>query len=220
MQARELMRERVDHTNGVIRIMVVDDHPAVRIGLAGLLEKVSEFEIAALAANGAEAIRLFHDHRPDITLMDLCMPIMDGIIATESILRDVADARIIILTSYGGDEDVYRSLRAGAKSYILKDTSIENLVDTIHSVHQGCRHLSSEIATKLADRVHQSELTDRELEVLHIICEGKTNDEIASALRISMGTVKTHINRILSKLQVSDRTQAVVRAFKCGLVHW
>lgn len=205
--------------DGAIGLMIVDDHPAMRIGLAAVLERMGGLEIVALADNGAEAVRQFHLHRPDVTLMDLRMPVMDGITATEQLLRDSPEARVIILTSYDGDEDIYRALQAGAKSYVLKDTSIENVVDVIHTVHQGGRRLSPEIGAKLAARICRSELTERELEVLREISEGKTNTEIASALKISPGTVKTHVNRLLSKLQVADRTQAVITAHKRGIIH-
>jgi DNA-binding NarL/FixJ family response regulator len=202
-----------------IRVMIVDDHPGMRMGLAALLETVAGVTIVALAANGAEAVRLFHLHRPDVTLMDLRMPIMDGITATERLLGEAPEACIIILTCYDGDEDIYRGLRAGAKSYLLKDTPIETLVDVIHAVHHGYRRLSPEIASKLADHVHRTELTERELDVLRGISKGKNNEEIALDLNISPGTVKTHVNHLLSKLQVSDRTQAVIVAVKRGFVH-
>jgi two-component system, NarL family, response regulator len=202
-----------------IRLMIADDHPALRVGLATVLEKRFKLEIVALAANGVEAVQMFHLHRPDITLMDLRMPVMDGLTATAILLRDVPEARIIIFTSYDGDEDIYRALQAGAKSYVLKDIAVENLVDIIHAVHGGSRQLSPKIAVKLAERVYQPELTERELEVLRQMSEGKTNEEIASVLNISSGTVKTHINHILGKLQVPDRTKAVVIALKRGLIH-
>jgi two-component system, NarL family, response regulator len=199
--------------------MIVDDHPVVRIGLGDLLERVGGLTIVALAADGAEAVRLFHLHRPDVTLMDLRMPVMDGISAIEELLGEVPEARIVLLTCYDGDEYIYRGLRAGARSYVIKGTTIENLVEIIRAVNYGSRGLSPEIAAKLADRVHRSELTRRELEVLREMAKGKTNEEIASDLNIAHGTVKTHVNRMLGKLQVSDRTQAVIVAIKRGLVH-
>jgi two-component system, NarL family, response regulator len=205
--------------NSTIRVMIVDDHPAMRIGLAALLERAAGVTIVAIAADGAEAVHLFHLHRPDVTLMDLRMPVMDGISATKKLLGEVPEARIVILTCCDGDEAVYRGLRAGAKSYILKDTAIENLVDVIQAVYRGGSRLSHEIASKLADRVHRSELTERELEVLGEMSKGKTNEEIALDLNIAPGTVKTHINHLLSKLQVADRTQAVIVAIKRGFVH-
>jgi two-component system, NarL family, response regulator len=209
----------INMNSPIIRVMIVDDHPVVRIGLADLLERVGGLTIVALAADGAEAIRLFHMHRPDVTLMDLRMPLMDGISATEKLLEEVPEARIVLLTCYDGDEYVHRGLRAGARSYVLKGTTIENLIEVIRTVYYGGRRLSPEIAAKLADHVHRSELTRRELEVLREIAKGKTNEEIASDLNIAPGTVKTHVNRVLGKLRVSDRTQAVIVAIKRGLVH-
>jgi two-component system, NarL family, response regulator len=214
------MREIISmYMNSTIRVMIVDDHPAVRLGLAALLDGVAGLATVALAADGAEAVQLFHLHRPDVTLMDLRMPVMDGIAATRRLLCEAPEARIVILTCYDGDEDIYRGLRAGAKSYLLKDTPIENLVDVIHAVYRGGRGFSPEVAAKLADHVHRSELTERELEVLGEMSKGKTNEEIASALNIAPGTVKTHVHHLLSKLQVTDRTQAVIVAIKRGFVH-
>jgi DNA-binding NarL/FixJ family response regulator len=205
--------------DSTIRIMIVDDHPGMRMGLAALLDRVTGVTIVALAANGAEAVRLFHLQRPDVTLMDLRMPVMDGITATEIIISEVPEARIVILTCYDGDEDIYRGLRAGAKSYLVKNTPVETLVDVIRTVHHGSSQLSPEIAAKLADQVHRTDLTERELDVLREMSKGKKNEEIALDLNISPGTVKTHVNHLLSKLQVSDRTQAVIIAVKRGVVH-
>lgn len=205
--------------SSTIRVMIVDDHPLVRVGLADLLERVGGLTIVALAADGAEALRLFRLHRPDVTLMDLRMPVMDGISATEELMVEVPEARIVLLTCYDGDEYIHRGLRAGARSYVLKGTTIENLVEVIRAVYYGGRRLSPEIAAKLADRVYRTELTRRELEVLREMAKGKTNEEIAFALNIAHGTVKTHVNRVLGKLQVADRTQAVIIAIKRGLVH-
>jgi DNA-binding NarL/FixJ family response regulator len=205
--------------NNTIRIMIVDDHPAMRLGLEAILARDAGMTVVAIAANGVEAVKLFHLHHPDVTLMDLRMPVMDGIAATEKLLREAPETRIIIFSCYEGDEFIYRGLRAGAKSYLLKDTLIENLVDVIHAVYRGDRRLSPEIAATLIDHVHQSELTLRELEVLGEMSKGKTNEEIASYLKIAPGTVKTHVNHLLSKLQVADRTQAVIVAISRGFVH-
>jgi two-component system, NarL family, response regulator len=205
--------------NNTIRVMIVDDHPAMRIGLEAILDRVAGVTIVAIAANGAEAVQLFRRHHPDVTLMDLRMPVMDGVAATEILLCEAPEARIVMLSCYDGDEYIYRGLRAGAKSYLLKDTLIENLVDAIRAVYRGDRSLSPEIAERLVDHVHRSELTERELEVLGEMSKGKTNEEIASALKIAPGTVKTHINHLLSKLEVVDRTQAVIVAIQRGFVH-
>jgi DNA-binding NarL/FixJ family response regulator len=205
--------------NITIRVMIVDDHPAMRIGLAAILDRVAEVTVVAIAANGAEAVQLFHLHRPDVTLMDMRMPVMDGITATKILLSEAPEARIVILSCYDGDEYIYRGLHAGAKSYLFKDTLIENLVDVIRAVYRGGCRLSPEVATTLVDHVHRSELTLRELEVLGEMSKGKTNEEIASYLKIALGTVKTHVNHLLSKLEVADRTQAVIVAIKRGFVH-
>jgi two-component system, NarL family, response regulator len=205
--------------NNTIRVMIVDDHPAMRLGLEAILDRDAGITIVAIAANGTEAVQLFHLHHPDVTLMDLRMPVMDGIAATKILLCEAPEARIVILSCYDGDEYIYRGLRAGAKSYLLKDTLIENLVDVIQAVYRGSRRLSPEIAATLVDHVHRSELTERELEVLGEMSKGKTNEEIASHLKIAPGTVKTHVSHLLSKLEVADRTQAVIVAIKRGFVH-
>jgi DNA-binding NarL/FixJ family response regulator len=205
--------------NSTIRVLIVDDHPAMRIGLAAILDSAAGMTIVAIEANGAEAVQLYHLHHPDVTLMDLRMPVMDGIVATKKLLREAPEARIVILSCYDGDEYIYRGLRAGAKSYLLKDTLIENMVDVIQAVYRDDHTLLPEIAAKLADHVHRSKLTECELEVLEEMSKGKTNGEIASALKMARGTVKTHVNHLFSKLQVVDRTQAVIVAFKRGFVH-
>lgn len=204
--------------DNTIRLMIADDHPMVRNGLAALLGDVPGLAIVALAANGAEAIEMFHRRLPDVILMDLVMPVMDGIMATATIMRDAPGARIVILSSYDADEYVYRALHAGAKSYLLKDTPIEHLIEVIRTVHRGSRWLAPELGAKLADHAYQSELTEREFAVLREMAKGATNEEIASALNIAHGTVKTHVNHLLAKLRVTDRTQAVIAAFKRGFV--
>jgi DNA-binding NarL/FixJ family response regulator len=201
-----------------IRVMIADDYPALREGLAMILDEIPGLRTVARAADGVEAIRFFHLHHPDVTLMDLEMPIMDGISATRQILGDTPGARIIILSCHEGEEDIYRGVRAGAKSYLLKSAPIENLIEVIRAVHDGGRHLSPEIASKLADRCYEAELTERESAVLREMAKGESNDEIASVLRIAPGTVKTHVNHVLRKLEVTDRTQAVIVAYKRRLV--
>ena len=209
---------RSKEMNGAIRIMIVDDHPMVRSGLSALLDQAPGLTVVALAADGAEAVRMFRLRRPDVVLMDLVMPVMDGITATRRILLDAPKARIVILTGYEDEERIFRGLRAGARSYLLKETPIENLIDVVRRVHCGERPLPPEVAAKLASRIHESELTERELDVLREVSKGKTNEEIASALNIATGTVKTHVNHLLTKLRVADRTQAVIAASKRGLV--
>jgi two-component system NarL family response regulator len=177
-------------------------------------------EIVAEGANGQQAIELYRQHRPDITLMDLRMPVLSGVAAITQIRREFPNARIIVLTTYDGDEDIYRSLQAGAQGYLLKDMFFDELEAAIRKVHAGARLIPGSVAERLAARMSSAELTARELEVLQQIVAGKSNKEIASSFTISEATVKTHINNILNKLGVSDRTQAVTTALQRGLVHF
>ena len=202
-----------------IRCLVADDHAIVREGVAATLELYDEIQVVAKAKNGREAVARFREHHPDITLMDLNMPEMGGVEAIGAIRGEFPDARIIILTTYDGDEDIFRGLRAGAKAYLLKEGPVEQLVETVRAVHRGQVRIPQEVAAKLAQRMTSPELTARELEVLRHIVGGKSNAEIGSALFITEATVKAHVNSILSKLDVSDRTQAVTTALKRGIVH-
>ncbi|KAI9132079.1 response regulator transcription factor [Acaryochloris sp. CCMEE 5410] len=200
-----------------IRILVVEDHPVVRHGIIAILSQAEDMEVIAEAENGLEAIDQYQTHQPDITLMDLRMPHLEGVEAIARIRAKTPNAQIIILTTYDTDEDIYRGLQAGARGYILKDTTATELIQAIRTVHSGKRYIPSEVALKLADRIDDSDLTERELEVLQLLSRGNSNQEIAAALIISEGTVKFHINNILSKLGVKDRTQAVIMALKKGL---
>lgn len=202
-----------------IRIMVVEDHHIVRQGLVALLGTVAGFSVIAEAVNGAEAVELFRQHQPDVTLMDLRLPEMTGVEAVERIRREFPSARIIVLTTYDGDEDIYRALQAGARGYLLKGMYKDELVDAINAVHEGKSRVPPVIAERLAERMSSPELTSRELEVLRLIVAGCANKEIGNKLFISEATVKTHINSILSKLGVSDRTQASMAAIQRGIVH-
>ena len=175
--------------------------------------------MVATAGNGRDAVSRFREHQPDVTLMDLNMPEMGGVEAIAAIRGEFPDARIIVLTTYDGDEDIYRGLRAGAKAYLLKEGSVEQLIDTIHAVHRGQMRIPEQVAARLAVRMTSPELTPRELEVLRLIVAGKSNREIAQAIFVTEATVKAHVNSILNKLDVSDRTQAVTTALKRGLVH-
>ncbi|HYW73712.1 MAG TPA: response regulator transcription factor [Pyrinomonadaceae bacterium] len=203
-----------------IRIMVIDDQAVVRQGFVSLISTVSDMEIIATGSNGREAVELFRQHQPDITLIDLRMPVMSGVEAITEIRREFPGARIIVLTTYDGDEDIYRSVQAGAQGYLLKDMFFEELESAIRKVHGGARLIPGSVAERLAARMSSSELTSRELEVLKQIVDGKSNKEIANVLSISEATVKSHINNILSKLGVSDRTQAATRALQRGIVHF
>jgi two-component system, NarL family, response regulator len=201
-----------------IRILIADDHPVVREGLAAMIKRRTDMTVVAEANHGQEAVALFHQHQPDVVLMDLRMPEMDGVEAILTIREQTPEARVIVLTTYDTDEDIYRALRAGAKAYLLKDTPREELLDTIRAVSAGRTRVPSDVAAKLVERVSSETLTAREVDVLRLIVAGHSNREIATRLYISEGTVKTHVNHILMKLGVSDRTQAVTTALKRGLV--
>jgi two-component system NarL family response regulator len=202
-----------------IRVMVVDDQAVVRQGIVALINTVADMKVIAEATNGQEAIEQFRAHRPDVTLMDLRMPVVGGVEAIGRIRREFPGARIIVLTTFDGDEDIYRSLQAGAQGYLLKDMFFDELEEAVRKVHAGSRRIPTAVAEKLAERMSGSDLTARELEVLEQIVRGKSNKEIGGHLNISEATVKSHINNILSKLGVSDRTQAATTALQRGLVH-
>jgi len=201
-----------------IRVLVVEDHHMVRQGLVSLLNVVDDLEVIGEATNGVEAITQFRKRQPDITLIDLRMPRLSGVEVIERIRMETPNARFIVLTTYDGDEDIYRALQAGARAYLLKGMTSEELIATIRSVHAGSSYIPPAIAQKLAERVGTEELTARESEVLEQIVHGKNNREIAAELVISETTVKTHINRLLGKLGVTDRTQAATSAIQRGLV--
>jgi two-component system, NarL family, response regulator len=200
-----------------IRVLVVDDHPVVRQGLIGMLEKAPDIVIVGQGRNGHEAIAVFQQQQPDVTLMDLRMPEMGGVQAIAAICNEFSNARIIVLTTYDSDEEIYQGLRAGAKGYLLKDSEPEELLRAIRTVNRGQQYIPSNVAAKLVQRMTAPELSDRELEVLQLVGQGMNNQEISAALNISESTVKTHINRILSKLDVKDRTQAAIIALKRGI---
>ena len=202
-----------------IRVMVVDDQGVVRQGIVALINTVADMRVIAEATNGQEAIEQFRAHRPDVTLMDLRMPVVGGVEAIGRIRREFPGARIIVLTTFDGDEDIYRSLQAGAQGYLLKDMFFDELEEAVRKVHAGSRRIPTAVAEKLAERMSGSDLTARELEVLEQIVRGKSNKEIGGHLNISEATVKSHINNILSKLGVNDRTQAATTALQRGLVH-
>ncbi len=202
-----------------IKVMTVDDHPIFRDGLAALLSFYKDFELVAEAADGAQAVQLFRIHRPDVTLMDLSMPVMGGAQATETITSEFPDARIIALTTYEGDADIHRALEAGARGYLLKDVLRNQIADAIRSVHRGGRVVPPTVAQKLAEYTPRIELTERELEVLSLMAQGQSNKEIADSIGRTEATVKVHVLHILSKLSVDDRTAAVTVALKRGMIH-
>ena len=202
-----------------IRILVVDDHHVVRQGLVALLNIMPEIEVVGEASDGLEAIELHRTLRPDVTLMDLQLPKLGGVDAILRIRAEDPAARFIVLTTFDGDEDIFRSLQAGAKAYLLKGMTVEELTSTIQAVHSGKTRIAAPIAEKLAERMSGQALTARELAVLERIVAGRANKEIASDLDISEATVKSHINNLLGKLGVSDRTQAATVAIQRGIVH-
>lgn len=204
----------------MIRVLIVDDHPVVREGLAAMINRRPDMEVVAEAGNGREAVDFCRRLGPDVTLMDLRMPMMGGVEATRAIRRDSPDARIIVLTTYEGDEDIYRALQAGARAYLLKDAPREELLQAIRTVDAGQRHLPPFVAGRLAEHLAGNDLTAREQEVLELIVAGKSNREIGADLSITESTVKVHVNSILGKLGVHDRTQAVTTALQRGLVHF
>jgi DNA-binding NarL/FixJ family response regulator len=201
-----------------IRVLIADDHHLVLEGLALIVGREPGFAVVGKARDGVEAVELFRHARPDVTLMDLQMPRLDGVEAIRAICSEVLTARILVLTTFDGDEDIYRGLRAGARGYLLKDEDPAQLLVAIRTVHAGRKYIPAEIALKLADRISGQDLTEREVEVLREMTAGRSNLEIAGALRIAEGTVKFHVNNILAKLGVNDRTQAVTSALRRGIV--
>ena len=201
-----------------IRIMLVDDHFLVRMGLLGTLGAEEDMAVVAEAENGAEAISQFRRVHPDVTLMDLRMPGMDGVETTAAIRREFPKARVVVLTTYDGDEDIHRALAAGAAGYLLKEIQREDLLRAVRDVHAGRRFLPPAVADRVSHRPHGCDLTGRELAVLERIVGGMSNRQIGDDLSISEGTVKTHVNSILGKLGVTDRTQATVAAIGRGIV--
>ncbi len=201
-----------------IRILIVDDHPMVREGLAAVINHDPEMQVVGEAPNGREAVKAFQRLEPDVTLMDLRMPVMDGADAITVIRKESPEAGVIILTTFDGDEDIYRGIRAGARGYLLKDTGRREILEAIRVVHSGKSWIPPEIAAKLAERLSGSELTPREVEILGLISSGKSNKEIAALISTTEGTVKIHVTHIFRKLGVKDRTQATTLAVKRGLV--
>jgi two-component system, NarL family, response regulator len=201
-----------------IRIMVVDDHFVVRMGLVGSINIEPDMTVEAEASTGQQAIADFRKHRPDIVLMDLKLPGMSGVETTGAICKEFPDAAIIMLSTHDREEDIYQSLQAGARTYLLKTAAREELIHAIRAVYAGERHISPAIGARLAERMTHAELTSRELEVLKLIATGKSNKEIGNALQIAEVTVKLHVGHILSKLRVNDRTQAATTALRRGIL--
>jgi DNA-binding NarL/FixJ family response regulator len=202
-----------------IRLLVVDDHLIFRVGLIQSIQSEPDMIVVGEAATGPQAVQLYQQLKPDIVMMDLRLPIMDGVETIATICDEFANARIVVLTTYEGHEDIYRALQAGACGYLLKSVVREELVRAIRTVHAGQSYLPGEVAIRLAQRQAGSELSAREREILSLIVKGHSNKEIAIALHIAEVTVKVHVRHLLHKLNVSDRTQAVTAAIQRGIVH-
>ena len=202
-----------------IRVVIGDDHPIVRGGIIAIINDQLDMDVVAEASNGKELVDMVMQQRPDVILVDLRMPQLSGLDAIQAIKEEWSAARFVVLTTFDGDEDIYRALQAGAQAYLLKDTPRSELLETIRAVYKGHKRIPPEIAAKLAERITSSELTERETDVLREIVNGFSNKEIGLRLSITEGTVKAHVNSILNKLGVSDRTQAVTAALKRGIVH-
>jgi len=198
--------------------MVVDDHFVVRIGLAESINLEADMSVDLEASTGQQAITRFRNERPDIVLMDVKLPDISGIEATDVICNEFPDASIIMLSTHNNEEDIYRSIQAGAKTYVLKAAPREELVETIRAIHKGERRIAPAIGARLAERARHIELTSRELDVLKLVADGKSNKEIGSKLDLAEITVKIHVGRILEKLNANDRTQAAMTALKRGIL--
>lgn len=202
-----------------IRVLIADDHSIVRQGLATIINRDPEMTTIAQAENGQQAIDRFREYQPDVTLMDLRMPQVTGVEAITAICAEFKSARIIVLTTYDGDEDIYSGLHSGAQGYLLKDAKPQELLNAIRTVARGQQYIPPLVGAKLVQRLSNPELSERELEVLGLMAQGMSNLDIATNLIIGESTVKSHVNRILSKLGVRDRTQAVIAAIKRGIVN-
>ena len=204
--------------NSRIKILIVDDHPVVRAGLTSMLGTRPDLEVIGSSSSGEEAVEMTRAKNPDVLLLDLRMPGMSGIDTLQAIARTGSRTRTIVLTSFETDEDIYRAFQAGAQGYLLKDTSLAKMVEAIMTVHTGKRYVPGHIATRLAERMMRTDLSARELEILKLLAKGLTNKEIAKVLGISDNTVRNHVNSIIEKLEVSDRTEAATTAIQRGII--
>jgi DNA-binding NarL/FixJ family response regulator len=218
MKASDAKKKSSSAEKERIRILIADDHTVVREGLVALAKRKSDMVIVAEASNGREAVDLWKQYRPDVTLLDLRMPELDGLGAIKEIREVDPTAHIVVLTTYDGDEDIYCAIKAGAKAYLLKDTARDALVECVRRVHAGETYLPPPLAAKLAERVSCAALSQREMEVLQRMAAGKSNKEIGAQLFISAGTVKTHVKSVFTKLEVVSRTEAVATATRRGLI--
>jgi two-component system NarL family response regulator len=202
-----------------MKLMVVDDHPAFRMGITALVERQPDMVLVGETGDGREVLELYRRTRPDVVLMDLRLPGLSGVEAIIALCKEFPECRVIVLTTYSCDEDIYRACQSGARSYLLKDTPKEEIVATIRAVHAGQQPMPSSVAHQLARRLKREELSQRELDVLESLVKGRSNKEIAAALFISEPTVKTHLQNLFAKLGVQDRVGAVVAAIRHGIVH-
>lgn len=203
---------------GSIRILIVDDHPVVRAGLASMLGTQAELDLIGSAPSGEDALRLLEERETDVVLLDLRMPGMSGVQTLHALKLAGKSARVIILTNYETDEDIYRAVQAGAQGYLLKDTSLREMLEAIRAVHAGKRYIPRHIASRLAERMVRTDLTARELEILKLLSKGPTNKQIGHILGISDNTVRNHVLKIMEKLEASDRTEAATTAIQRGLI--
>jgi DNA-binding NarL/FixJ family response regulator len=211
--------DRPATSDAPIRVLVADDHPVVRSGLAGVIAQQPELALVAEAANGRQALEEFREHRPDVVLMDLRMPEMDGVSAIEAIRAEFPDARILALTTYEGDVDIHRALEAGARGYLIKDMLLTDVLGAIRAVHRGERVIPAAVAAKLAVFTPRIDLTNREVEVLELVAKGLSNRDVAGIIGRTDETVKVHLKNIFAKLGVADRTEAVTLALSRGILH-
>jgi DNA-binding NarL/FixJ family response regulator len=201
-----------------MKVLIVDDHPLLRAGIAAVIGGECDMTLVGEASNGREALDRFRELRPDVTVMDLQMPELDGVAATAAIIEEWPDARVIMLSTYRGDAQAYRALKAGACGYMLKSTVRTDLLNALRAVHAGRRHIPPEIAAELAEHMVESALSTRELEVLKLVAAGNTNRAVATSMFVSEDTVKSHMKNISSKLGANDRTHAVMIAVKRGII--
>jgi DNA-binding NarL/FixJ family response regulator len=201
-----------------ITILIADDHPLIRGGLGAFIATESDLQVVAEATNGEEALERYREFRPEVVLMDLRMPVMDGLAATRATIDEFPDAKIVVLTTYDGDEDIYRALEAGAKGYLLKDMLRTEVISVVRAVHRGLRGIPAPVAARLAEHTPRIELTPRETEILGLVAKGLSNPAIAAAIGRTEGTVKVHLKNIFQKLETEDRTQAVTTALRRGFI--
>jgi two-component system NarL family response regulator len=202
-----------------IRVLIADDHPVVREGLSALVTFQKDMRVVSEAANGRQAVQQFFLHRPDVLLLDLRMPEMNGIEALHAILAKAPEAKIVVLSTYDGEEDIYQAVKAGAKAYLLKDSPREQLLESIRAVHRGQRRIPSAIATRLVTHMQAPQLTKRELDIVRLMQSGKSNKEVGASLGVTEGTVKVHMSHVFKKLGATGRTDAIRIVLERGIVH-